>query len=82
MNFSDFKKNQIVQYKNNGKWVRNIGCILRDNLDTISIFIRKLNINGKRKKTGRLKKLTPRDEGKLASELGKGSRSISKIENQ
>lgn len=78
---SDFQMGQIVAYKNGGKSVREIARILHVSPNTVSNFIRKPDRSGKRKQTGRPKKLTPRDERKLAHELKKSSGSISKAQN-
>ena len=49
---------------------------------TLTNFMRKPDINGKKKKTGRSKNLMPQDERKLAHEFRKSSRSTVKTQNQ
>lgn len=79
---NDFQKGQITAYKNDGKGVREIARKLQVSPNTVSNFIKHPDRNGKRKKTGRPKKLTTRDERKLVHELKKSSGSIAKAQNQ
>ena len=57
MPLNDFKKGQIVAYKDNGKGVREISDSLYASFNTVFNFIRKPDINGKRRKTDSSKKV-------------------------
>ena len=74
----DFQKGQMVAYKNKSKSVREIACTLPARPNAISNFIRNPDISEKRRKTGRPKKLMPRDKKEFAHELGKSSRNSAK----
>lgn len=79
---NDFQKGQISAYQNDGKGVRDIARLLQVSPNTVTNFIRNPYKNGKKKKTGRPKKLTPRDERKIARVLKKNKESVLKARNQ
>ncbi|CAL1293060.1 unnamed protein product, partial [Larinioides sclopetarius] len=66
---SKFQKSQIFVYKNEGKGVREIARQLRISPNIVSNFIRNSESDRRKKKTGRPKKLTQRDQRKIIREL-------------
>lgn len=79
---SEFQKGQIVAYKNEGKGVREIVRQLRIIPNTVSNFIRNPESDRRKKKTGRPKKLTQRDQLKIIRELKNTGGSVSKAQCQ
>lgn len=79
---SNFQKGQALAYKETGKGVREIARMLKVGRNAISSFLRNPETHGKKKKTGRPKKLSPRDQRNICRQLKKKGASISKVHRQ
>ena len=76
ISLNNFQKGQISAYKNVVRGVWEIANILNISPNTVFNLIKNPGKHGKKKKTGRPKKLKPRDERKLVRELKKNGEDI------
>ena len=58
---TEFQKGQEIAYRNNGKTIE-IAIILKIGISAIAEFLKNPDAHGKRKKTGRPKKVTAKEQ--------------------
>ncbi|GBM46774.1 Transposable element Tc3 transposase [Araneus ventricosus] len=76
ISLTEFQKDQAIAYRNDGKAIREIAGILKIGKSAIAEFLKNPDAHGKRKKTGRPRKLTPKEQRNLLRQLKKRRTSI------
>lgn len=79
---NNFQKGQAIAFRKQGKSIREISKLLNISKTAISNYLRNPSQHGIKKKTGRPKILTPRDERNIIRELKKKGSTISKVQMQ
>ncbi|GBN35343.1 hypothetical protein AVEN_104754-1 [Araneus ventricosus] len=62
ISLTEFQKGQAIAYINDGKTILEITGILKIGKSAISEFLKNPDAHGKREKTGRPRKLTPKEQ--------------------
>lgn len=78
----EYQKGQIMAFKNQGKGIREISRILKICPSSISAFLKNPHLHGVKRKTGRPKKLSVKDQRRLFRELKKRGATIPKVRRQ
>ncbi|GBL83624.1 Transposable element Tc3 transposase, partial [Araneus ventricosus] len=76
ISLTEFQKGQAIACRNDGKTIREIAGILKIGKSAISEFLKNPGVHGKREKTGRPRKLTPKEQRNLLRQLKKRGASI------
>ncbi|GBM86952.1 hypothetical protein AVEN_228017-1, partial [Araneus ventricosus] len=76
ISLTEFQKGQAIAYINDGKTILEITGILKISKSAISEFLKNPDAHGKREKTGRPRKLTPKEQRNLLRQLKKRGASI------
>ncbi|GBL97449.1 hypothetical protein AVEN_170545-3 [Araneus ventricosus] len=71
ISLTEFQKGQAIAYINDGKTILEITGILKISKSAISEFLKNPDAHGKREKTGRPRKLTPKEQRNLLRQLKK-----------
>ncbi|GBN95359.1 hypothetical protein AVEN_140864-1 [Araneus ventricosus] len=82
ISLTEFQKGQAIAYINDGKTILEITGILKISKSAISEFLKNPDAHRKREKTGRPRKLTPKEQRNLLRQLKKRGASIPTVQRE